>query len=208
MLRYDVVEAAPLERTPFPHIVSFDVLPEARRAELERDFPDISITGFVPPDDYPAGEAFNELVADVTSQELAELLGDKFGIDLASKPTLVTVRKWSESAAGRPHTDGADKLVTALVYLNREWAPQTGCLRILPSQDIDAPGAREVKPTFGNFVAFQRSDRSWHGHLPFKGERRVLQIAWCVSEEAIARKRKRHGQSTFLKRVLSLGARH
>ena len=208
MLRYDVVEAASLELTPFPHIVSSAVLPEARHAELERDFPDISITGFVPPDDYPAGEAFNELVADVTSLELAELLGDKFGIDLVSKPTLVTVRKWSENAAGRPHTDGADKLVTALVYLNREWAPQTGCLRILPSQDIDAPGAREVKPTFGNFVAFRRSDRSWHGHLPFKGERRVLQVAWCVSAEAIARKRKRHGQSSLLKKVLSFGTRH
>jgi SM-20-related protein len=208
MLRYDVVEAAPLDPTPFPHVVSSGVLPEARRAELERDFPDISITGFVPPDEYPAGEAFDELVADVTSRAFAELLSDKFGIDLVAKPTLVTVRKWSESAAGRAHTDGADKLVTALVYLNREWASETGCLRILPSQDIDSPGAREVKPTFGNFVAFRRSDRSWHGHLPFKGERRVLQIAWCVSAEAIARKRKRHGQSTFLKRVLSLGMRH
>jgi hypothetical protein len=36
----------------------------------------------------------------------------------------------------------------------------------------------------------------------------VLQIAWCVSEEAVARKRKRHGQSSLLKRVLSLGMRH
>jgi hypothetical protein len=208
MLRYDVLEAASLDLTPFPHVISSNVLPEARRAELERDFPDISITGFVPPEGYSAGEAFNELIADMTSLELAELLGDKFEIDLVSKPTLVTVRRWSESAAGRPHTDGADKLVTALVYLNREWAPQTGCLRILPSQDINAPGAREVKPTFGNFVAFQRSDHSWHGHLPFKGERRVLQVAWCVSEEAIARKRKSHGQSSFLKTVLSLGRRH
>ena len=207
MLRYDAVEAAPLELTPFPHVVSSDVLPQARRAELERDFPDISITGFVPPEDYPAGEAFDELVADVTSPAFAALLGNKFGIDLVSKPTLVTVRKWSETAAGRPHTDGADKLVTALVYLNRDWAPQTGCLRILPSEDIDAPGAREVKPMFGNFVAFQRSDRSWHGHLPFKGERRVLQVAWCVSEEAIARKRKRHGQSSLLKKVFSFAAR-
>jgi hypothetical protein len=203
MLCYNVVEAASLDLTPFPHIISSDVLPEARHAELERDFPDISITGFVPPEQYPAGEAFNELVADVTSVEFAKLLGDKFGIGLVSKPTLVTVRKWSESAAGRPHTDGADKLVTALLYLNREWAPQTGCLRILPSQDINAPGAREVKPTFGNFVAFQRSDHSWHGHLPFKGERRVLQIAWCVNDEAIARKRKRHRQSSLLKRMLS-----
>jgi SM-20-related protein len=208
MLRYDVVAAAPLDPTPFPHVVASHVLPEARRAELEHDFPDISITGFVPPCDYTAGEAFDELVADVTSRELAQLLGDKFGIDLASKPTLVTVRKWSESAAGRPHTDGSDKLVTALVYLNGEWASENGCLRILPSRDIDAPGAREVKPTFGNFVAFRRSDYSWHGHLPFKGERRVLQIAWCVSEEAIARKRMRHGQSSLLKRVLSLGTRH
>jgi SM-20-related protein len=208
MLRYDVVAAAPLDRTPFPHIISSDVLPEARRAELERDFPDISITGFVPPEAYPAGEAFNELVADVTSREMAQLLSDKFGMDLVSKPTLVTVRKWSENAAGRPHTDGVDKLLTALIYLNGDWASDKGCLRILPSEDINSPDAREIKPTFGNFVAFQRSDHSWHGHLPFKGERRVLQIAWCVSEAAIARKRKAHAQSSFLKRVLSFGTRH
>jgi hypothetical protein len=208
MLRYDVIEAASLDRTPFPHIVSSDVLPPARRADLDRDFPDISITGFVAPDDYPAGDAFKELVADVTSPEFSELLGRKFGVDLASKPTLVTVRKWSEAAAGRPHTDGADKVVTALVYLNDDWDSRAGRLRILPAQDIDAPGAREVDPTFGNFVAFQRSDHSWHGHLPFKGERRVLQVAWCVSADAIARKRKRNGQSSLLKRVLSFGTRH
>jgi len=208
MLRYDVVATAPLETTPFPHVIASDVLPQARRVELERDFPDISITGFVPPDEYPAGSAFEELVADVTSREMAQVLSDKFSLDLVSKPTLVTVRKWSESAAGRPHTDGADKLVTALVYLNGAWASDAGCLRILPSQDINSPGAREVKPTFGNFLAFRRSDNSWHGHLPFKGERRVLQIAWCVSEEAIARKRKRHGQSSLLKRVLSFGTKH
>ena len=51
MLRYDVVAAAPLDSTPFPHVVASDVLPQARRAELERAFPDISITGFVPPDE-------------------------------------------------------------------------------------------------------------------------------------------------------------
>lgn len=208
MLRYDVLEQATVDRTPFPHVISGDVLPEARRAELEKDFPDIPITGFVPPDEYPAGGAFQELVSDVTSKEFATMLGAKFGLDLASKPTLVTVRKWSEAAAGRPHTDGADKIVTALVYLNQEWASNEGCLRILTSQDINSPDAREVAPTFGNFLAFQRSDHSWHGHLPFKGERRVLQIAWCVSDEAIARKRKRHGQSSFLKKLFSFGKKH
>jgi SM-20-related protein len=205
MLRYDVLDATPLDPTPFPHIVASAILPEDKREALEEAFPDIPITGFVPPEEYSSGGIFRELVAEATGRPFAERLGAKFGIDLASKPTLVTVRKWSESAAGRPHTDGADKIVTALIYLNRAWASEEGCLRILPSQDIAAPGAREIAPTFGNLVAFRRSENSWHGHLPFKGERRVLQIAWCVSEEAIARKRKRHGQSSFLKKLWPFG---
>jgi hypothetical protein len=30
----------------------------------------------------------------------------------------------------------------------------------------------------GSVFGFLRADNSWHGHLPFAGERRVVQVAW------------------------------
>ena len=36
------------------------------------------------------------------------------------------------------------------------------------------------------------ADDSWHGHLPFEGERRVLlQVAWLASEDELLRKQRR-----------------
>lgn len=45
---------------------------------------------------------------------------------------------------------------------------------------------------YGTLVAFARADDSWHGHLPFEGERRVLlQVAWLASEDELLRKQRR-----------------
>ena len=43
---------------------------------------------------------------------------------------------------------------------------------------------------------------SFHGHLPFEGERRVIQIAWLTSEDEKLRKTKRGSVSRFLKSIL------
>ena len=59
----------------------------------------------------------------------------------------------------------------------------------------------EVSPEVGNVLAFLRSDRSWHGHTPFVGERRVVQVAWLRDASELERKRRRHGLSRFLKRL-------
>ncbi|HVZ29700.1 MAG TPA: 2OG-Fe(II) oxygenase, partial [Asticcacaulis sp.] len=146
--------------------------------------------------------AFKQLLAEVRSQDFARAVGDKLGVDLTGKPSWVTVRKWSALKDGRPHTDGADKLASALIYLNREGA-SGGNLRFLEGPDQDGPGTAEVNPGYGHFIAFPRLDNSWHGHKPFEGERRVVQIAWLVSEDAVARKAKRHGLTEFLKKLFS-----
>ena len=73
----------------------------------------------------------------------------------------------------------------------------------LEGPDQDGPGTQEVNPGYGHFIAFPRLDNSWHGHKPFEGERRVVQIAWLVSEDAVSRKAKRHGVTEFLKKLFS-----
>ena len=96
--------------------------------------------------------------------------------------------------------DGLDKVATALVYLNDDWRPEEGgALRYLESEDLDGPGTDPIPATFGAFTAFARSDTSWHGHKPFAGERRVVQLFWLVDEAAAARKDKRHKRTHILK---------
>jgi hypothetical protein len=84
-------------------------------------------------------------------------------------------------------------VATALLYLNNLW-PDTsdGCLRFLGSIDsIDSMIAPELKPLYGEFAVFKRCENSFHGHLPYEGERRVIQVAWLTSEEEKLRKTKR-----------------
>ena len=79
------------------------------------------------------------------------------------------------AATGKIHTDSVGKIITILIYLNPKWDDSGGRLRLLRAKDIDAVAA-EVVPSGGNLVAFLRSDHSWHGHLPFSGERRVIAV--------------------------------
>ena len=67
-----------------------------------------------------------------------------------------------------------------------------GCLRFLADgADIEAMLVPEIAPLYGTLVAFARADDSWHGHLPFEGERRVLRVAWLTREDDLLRKQRR-----------------
>ena len=51
---------------------------------------------------------------------------EKFGLDLGSRPTMVTVRGRSDGKDGRIHTDSESKIITLLLYLNRAWERSRG----------------------------------------------------------------------------------
>lgn len=190
---------------PFPFFITSGALFEERRAALKTDFPKFKEAGFVPYEDADCGAAIHGLVAEAISPAVADALGRKIGIEGLSKfPTLVTISGFLHHRHGNIHTDGKSKVATALVYLNEDW-PQTsgGCLRFLRSADnIEDMVAPEIRPLYGSFAIFKRTDNSFHGHLPHEGERRVIQIAWLTSEEEKRRKTKRGRVSQFLKRLL------
>jgi hypothetical protein len=58
----------------------------------------------------------------------------------------------------------------------------------------------EIPPNGGTFVAFKRSDNSWHGHLPFEGQRRYVMFNWVRSGAALIKNNARHTLSARLKR--------
>ncbi len=129
------------------------------------------------------------------------LIEDKLGIDLSGRPVTVTVRGVSRAADGRIHTDSKSKLVTLLVYMNREWESSHGRLRLLRSPDSLTDYLAEVPPDQGTLLLFKNGANVWHGFEPFEGQRRVIQVNWVTDETVVRRESSRHRFSAFMKRL-------
>lgn len=192
-----------LRLEPFAFLIAREQLPLPARDTLNRDFPRYPSAGFFPYEVADCGPSINALIEEMTSREFADAIGRRLGIDqLGAYPSLVTICRSLNKRHGTIHTDSKSKIATALFYLNENW-PDTsdGCLRFLARQDsIDDLVAPEVKPLYGNFVVFRRAENSFHGHLPFEGERRVIQVAWLTSEAEKSRKTKRGNFSRLFKK--------
>ena len=189
---------------PFPFMIAHAQLPDEARAALTRDFPRYAGAGYFPYDSADCGPAINALVERLTSPEVADAIGQRLGIDRLDRyPPLVTLCRSLNKRHGTIHTDSRSKMATALLYLNSEWPDSSaGCLRFLHKlDDIDAVIVPELKPLYGEFAVFKRCDNSWHGHLPFAGERRVIQVAWIVDEQERQRKIGRGRFSRAMKKL-------
>ena len=190
---------------PFRFLCADGQLPADAAAALREDFPKYASAGFFPYDAADCGPSVNRLVADLTDPAVATAVGAHLGItNLGQYPTLVTLCRLLNKRHGTIHTDSKSKVATALLYLNEYW-PDTsdGCLRFLNRIDaVDDLAAPEIKPLYGNFVVFKRADNSFHGHLPYEGERRVIQVAWLTSEDEKLRKTQRGKFSRLFKKLL------
>lgn len=205
MLNLAPLSAAAPNTAPYPHVMASGLLSADSMEALNRDFPNINKPGFFPLELLKGqGESFNRLVEELNGPTIAEVLSEKLGIDLRGKPRMITVRKWSAAKDGRIHNDGEAKICTSLLYLNPTWEAKEdgGRFRVLTSDRSFDDSVSEFAPIFGNFLAFKRTENSWHGHKPFVGERRVIQITWLRSQEEYDRKFKRGRLSYFLKRLL------
>jgi hypothetical protein len=193
-----------VQQDPFPFMVAHGQLPDDARGDLERDFPRYASAGFFPYDPGECGPSVNALINDMTSPAFARAIGQRLGIDnLDQFPTLVTLCRLLNKRHGTIHTDSKSKVATALIYLNPLW-PDTsdGCLRFLRKiDDIDSTVTPELAPLYGEFAVFIRCENSFHGHLPYEGERRVIQVAWLTSEEEKLRKTKRGKFSRAFKKL-------
>lgn len=197
---------------PFPFLIAHGQLPDEARGDLERDFPRYASAGFFPYDPSDCGPSINALVERMTTPEFASAVGRRLGIEnLGQYPTLITLCRLLNKRHGTIHTDSKSKVATALLYLNQQW-PDTsdGCLRFLNRiDDIDDMVAPELTPLYGEFAVFKRCDNSFHGHLPYEGERKVIQVAWLTSEEEKLRKTKRGKFSRMFKKLVGkLDTRH
>ena len=114
------------------------------------------------------------------------------------------MRQFSELTDGHIHVDHRTKIITMLLYFNENWNTEEGQLRLLRSADDLDDYVVEIAPLGGTMLAFRRSDRSFHGHKPFVGERRMIQLAW-VRENTVGRVEKRFNRlSKPLRRLLNM----
>ena len=189
---------------PFPFMVAHGQLADDARSALDRDFLRYASAGFFPYDPSDCGPSVNTLIGNMTTPEFAGAVGRRLGIDnLGQYPTLVTLCRLLNRRHGTIHTDSKSKIVTALLYLNAQWPDNSdGCLRFLHKiDDIDSLVVPELTPLYGEFAVFKRCDNSFHGHLPYEGERRVIQVAWLTSEDEKLRKTKRGKFSRVFKKI-------
>jgi len=179
---YERLTAAELGTDPFDYLVVPGCIPPAALAEINRDYPAIDHAGNCSVEDLSYGPAFRRLLEEVEGPEFAAAIGAKFSLDLAHAPTTVTVRKYCEQSDGNIHTDHKSKVITVLFYFNEHWSGSTGQLRLLRSNHDLEDFAAEVPPLGGTLLAFRRTDHSWHGHHPFVGERRMIQVNFLRSD--------------------------
>ena len=195
------LNAAPLEREPFEFVVVEEFVRSEALPAIIADFPEIRGAGSYPADHLKYGPAFDRLVNELSDPELACAIGAKFSISLDGRPTLLTMRGMGDTRDGYIHTDSATKIITLLLYLNPVWEHREGRLRLLRSPDDLDDYAREVVPVAGTMLAFKRSDRSFHGHLPYIGPRRVVQLNWVRDQAVVRRELGRHRWSARLKAI-------
>lgn len=202
ILDYEMISGAELYRSPYDYVIGRGAIRDAWIPALRESFPDIKLTGFHPLSQMKVEGAFAKLIKEIEGAKFTAAVSQAFGIDLSSYPILITVRRVSAAHEGRIHCDSESKIATLLIYMNEGWLSPEGRFRVLRSDHDFSDCVAEVSPEMGSFVAFRRADHSWHGHTPFVGERRVVQIAWLRSQADIDRKTKRHGLSSFLKKLL------
>ncbi|HXX21161.1 MAG TPA: 2OG-Fe(II) oxygenase [Candidatus Acidoferrum sp.] len=202
---YEALRNAPLERDPYEHVILRGfVKPEALR-KINADYPRIDHAGSYPLASLEFGPDFQAMVDALESEEFRKAFEEKFQIDLTNRPSTITVRGRCDTRDGNIHCDSESKIVTILLYMNPEWDDAGGRLRLLRSRDDINDVAAEVPPSGGTLVAFLRSDHSWHGHLQFIGERRVIQFNWVTGEKSQKFNLFRHRVSASVKQMLSFG---
>jgi Rps23 Pro-64 3,4-dihydroxylase Tpa1-like proline 4-hydroxylase len=196
MLDLAQFEAAILQREPCDYIVVPHFVKAAALDAINVDYPDIVNAGNFPVEDLSYGPKFGALIEELTGPELRARFEQKFGFDLTSYPTQVTIRKFVSALDGNIHNDSRTKKITVLIYFNHEWHQPGGQLRITRSEtDLDDYFV-EIPPVQGTLLAFRRNERSFHGFPPAQGERRSLQMYW------VEPKRLRRNKPTGMKKTL------
>jgi SM-20-related protein len=203
LIELSAIAKARLCTEPYTFFIGANFLPEDAANDLIRDFPAIHKPGFHSAEEMSLRGSFRQLVEELEGPEMAVAVSARLGIDLVGHRRLTTIRKYTAAQEGRVQTDSKTKLAAVLINLNDGWsASEGGRLRVVRGPDQPDDVIAEVPPTMGSIFGFRRADNSWHGHRPFAGERRVVQIAWLQEAAPLLTPREKHG--SFMRLMKSM----
>ena len=203
MLRLDTLRATPVQHDPFDYVVVKDFVDPEKLKQAVADYPQVPGPGSHPPASLKIEGVFKELIDEMLDTPFRKAVEEKFDIDLTDRPTMYTVRGFCRARDGKIHTDSKTKIITVLLYMNdASWESSTGRLRILRNGSDLENYAAEIEPAGGTLLIFRRSDTSWHGHHPFEGKRRAIQLNWVTDQSVVDREQGRHAFSSTLKRLI------
>ncbi len=201
MLNLAALVQTPVHVKPFPFVVVSNFIGENDLDRIEKDYPAISKPGSFPLETLRFGPAFSRFMKELRQPAFRGIMGEKLGIDLERRPATITVRGRARESDGQIHLDSKSKLVTVLIYMNGKWEADGGRLRLLNSPADLGDMVMEVPPARGTLLAFLNTRNAWHGHMPFAGERRVIQLNWVRDRWVVWREMARHGASAFVKKL-------
>jgi hypothetical protein len=201
LIDLDLLRKSPLSREPFDHIVVPGFIRQDALEGLHRDYPDVGRPGSFPVSTVTFGPTFGQILEEIQSPAMTAAIGEKLEVELAGKPTMVTVRDRCRARDGQIHVDSKGKAVTVLIYMNPPWEQPGGRLRLLCGPDDIEDYAAEIPPNEGTLLAFRCTPDAWHGHKSFEGRRRAIQLNWVAGESYLKREQRRHRISAFFKRI-------
>ena len=202
MLDIAAFRSTALVREPFPYLIVPGFLKEEARAPVHKDYPEIAKPGSFPTSEVACAGHFKAMLDELEGPAIRTAFAEKFDIDLSGLPTMVTVRGQARAKDGRIHTDSKTKVITVLLYMNGQWEAPGGRLRLLRSAESLDDVIAEVPPDEGTLLAFLVTPNSWHGHQPFVGPRRVIQLNWVTGEDVVRHEQARHRFSARMKKIL------
>ena len=197
----EAVTRAAVTRAPFPYFLVPGFVKREALDAINADFPAVTHAGSFPLPTLKFGPAFSAFMDAIRGPAFTRAVGEKLGMDLTVRPTMVTVRGQSSTRDGEIHTDSVTKLVTVLIYMNGKWEAPGGRLRLLRGPDDLNDVIAEVPPDEGTLLVFENKPNAWHGFEAFEGERRVIQLNWVTSGRVVWWEQTRHKVSAFFKRL-------
>ena len=200
-LEFDRLKTARVETQPYNYAIIPGILQNDSLSRINATYPNIAKGGSYPIENLQSGMVIKDVIDELDGKIFEGMVEEKFGVALSGRPKMYSLRGHTRAKDGQIHTDSKDKIITVLLYLNENWKHTGGKLRLLKNNhDVDDYVA-EVPPDNGTMLVFMRSDNSWHGHHPFEGQRRSLQMNWMTSEGSKGFHAIRHKLSAMVKRL-------
>jgi SM-20-related protein len=200
-LALEKLKAARVETQPYTYTIVPGFLGPDSVKRINATYPKIEKGGSYPVESLEAGMTIKEVIQELDAPAFESLIAEKFGVALAGRPKMYSLRGYTRAKDGQIHTDSKDKIITVLLYLNENWSHAGGKLRLLKNGSNVDDYVAEVPPDNGTLLVFKRADNSWHGHHPFDGPRRSLQMNWMTSEGSKGFHAIRHKISAVVKKL-------